>query len=81
VICFFKDGVRKQYDDVHHVKGRGKWAGDEREHYTNLMCVCRAHHPPPMKDPRGKQEWVSEYSRLANEKPINPVFNHLQKYE
>jgi hypothetical protein len=31
--------------DVHHVYGRGKRAGDWREHHDNLICVCRQCHP------------------------------------
>ena len=32
---------RKSAVDVHHKYGRGREAGDPREHYSNLECVCR----------------------------------------
>lgn len=44
-LCVF---CGKPRDDVHHVYGHGKYAGDWREHYTSLMCVCRKHHPAPI---------------------------------
>ncbi len=31
--------------DVHHVYGRGREAGDWREHHEQLRCVCRECHP------------------------------------
>ena len=31
--------------DIHHVYGRGRQAGDWREHYEQLRCVCRECHP------------------------------------
>ncbi len=32
-------------DDVHHKYGRGRRAGDWREHHEQLRCVCRECHP------------------------------------
>lgn len=48
--AFERDGGKcalcgKPANDVHHCYGRGVDAGDWREHYTNLMCVCRGCHP------------------------------------
>ena len=37
--------------DVHHEYGRGRRAGDWREHHDNLRCVCRACHPFGYKKP------------------------------
>jgi hypothetical protein len=31
--------------DVHHIYGRGRDAGDWRERYDSLECVCRGCHP------------------------------------
>ena len=35
----------KAAQDIHHVYGRGRSVGDDREEFTNLMCVCRNCHP------------------------------------
>jgi len=42
-LCVF---CGKPADDVHHVYGHGKYAGDWQESYKVMMCVCRKHHPP-----------------------------------
>ncbi len=31
--------------DVHHIYGRGREAGDWREHHDQLRCTCRECHP------------------------------------
>jgi predicted HNH restriction endonuclease len=76
VICWFSKGIRTQYEHVHHVLGRGTEAGDYREHYTNLMCVCAECHPLPAQDAGSKQSWVIDISKKSNENPINKKFEH-----
>lgn len=44
-LCVF---CGKSFEDVHHVYGRARCAGDWRENFKNLMCVCRKHHPAPI---------------------------------
>ena len=78
VICWLRDGKKKRYDDIHHVFGRGNKAGDDREHYQNLMCVCRECHPPPAQDSYSRQAWVVKLLFKANETPINPEFEHQE---
>lgn len=78
VICWFRDGVKTRYQDIHHIYGRGKKVGDWREHYTNLMCVCRKCHPLPAQDKGSKQSWVIEIAEeMMNATPINPAFEHV----
>jgi len=76
VVCYFTDGLRVNREEVHHVFGRGIVAGDYREHYTNLMCVCRKHHPHPIKGdvPKLEMEWIEHIRKQANKTPINPHF-------
>lgn len=76
VICYYNHGVEQRYDDVHHVYGRGREAGDDREHYTSLMCVCRGCHPMPIQTPGANASlyWVEHTLILANNDPINRAF-------
>ena len=55
-------------DDCHHILGRGREAGDIREHYTNLIFVCRACHPAPIKfmPPPKDMEWIIELRDKIN---------------
>ena len=55
--------------DIHHVYGRGREAGDWREHYSKLMVVCRSCHPLPIVgDKAGKNlEWVEELLEEIND--------------
>jgi hypothetical protein len=78
VFCWFLSGKRTRRDDVHHVFSRGKTAGDWREHYTSLVCTCKAHHPMPIQVPGASQNltWVEDVLRQANERPINSNFRH-----
>jgi hypothetical protein len=75
-VCWFLLGKRTVRSDVHHVFSRGKIAGDWREQYVNLLCVCRKHHPLPIQYPGANPRlaWVEEVLRQANENPINPRF-------
>ena len=77
-ICYFKYNRIRPYDDVHHVYSRGKRAGDCRERYTSLLCVCRQCHPLPIMTPGASKDlgWVEDILRLANEQPINKRFKH-----
>lgn len=75
-IHFFKHNKIVSYHHVHHVRGRGRVAGDSREHYTSLLCVCNICHPPPAQDDEGKQSWVVDILAQANETPINSKFKH-----
>jgi hypothetical protein len=76
VICFYRYNARRKRQDVHHVYGRGKYAGDWREHYTSLLCTCRQCHPMPIQTPGGNPDlaWVEEILELVKSKPINPTF-------
>lgn len=83
VICWFKHGRMRKANEVHHVYGRGKKAGDWREQYTRLMCVCKECHmqAPPAQDRHSKQAWVIELLDKANKEPINPNFEHQYEYD
>ncbi len=79
-VCFFLHDKKKRADDVHHVYGRGQKAGDWRERYINLLCVCREHHPLPIQIPKANDElvWIEDVLVSANENPINPDFKHSE---
>ena len=76
VFCYFMDGRIVPRADVHHVYGRGKRAGDWREHYRHLLCTCRKHHPLPIQTPGGNPDlaYVEQVMANANETPIDPYF-------
>lgn len=78
VVCKFVLGADTPRADVHHVYGRGRVAGDWREQYTSLMCVCKKHHPLPIQTPGGNEElaWVEAVRAQANDTPINKKFEH-----
>jgi hypothetical protein len=84
-IHYFNKGEEVLACDVHHVFGRGKVAGDYREHYTNLMCVCRECHPLPIFTANNilkageNLSWVLEILHKANETPINENFEHRKR--
>jgi hypothetical protein len=78
VICWFNEGVKTPYNHVHHVMGRGTEAGDTREHYKSLMCVCADCHPSPAQDAGSKQRWVIDLLDKANSTPINKSFEHQE---
>jgi hypothetical protein len=71
-------GKRVMYQQVHHVFSRDRGSGGWREHYTNLLCTCQAHHPPPIIFPGGSKNlsWIEEVLIQANQEPINPDFVH-----
>lgn len=81
VFCWFLQGKITRRDDVHHVYGRGRDAGDWRENYQSLVCTCRRHHPQPIQTKGGPHDldWVEVILRQANETPINPKFYHVNK--
>jgi len=75
VFCFFLHGKRTPRSDVHHTFGRGDTAGDPREHYTNLLCVCRECHPPPIITGGSPElDYIERVRKQANETPINRRF-------
>lgn len=75
VFCHFIYGKTTDSADVHHVWGRGKTAGDYREHYTSLLCTCREHHPQPILTGGDLHlDYVQQIRVLANDVPINPRF-------
>lgn len=80
VICYFREGVTTPSTQVHHIYGRGRDRDDGREHYTNLMCVCNACHPQPIKhEPAGDNlAWVEKIADRMNETPINKEFQHIE---
>lgn len=75
-ICHFLHNRYRPRQDVHHVYGRARVAGHPREHFSNLLCVCRECHPPPIRDKGGNAalKWVEDVLYLANEIPINEDF-------
>ena len=77
-ICFFKHDRERMYADVHHVYSRAREAGNWREHYTNLMLVCRACHPLPVQTAGASVNlaWVEVVLEQANNNPINVQFEH-----
>lgn len=82
VICHFKFGRRRRRQHIHHVYGRGRKAGDWREHYTNLMCVCMDCHPLPIQTPGGNHalSWVEDIREKMNSDPINYGFEHIGEF-
>lgn len=75
-ICYFQYNRATPRAEIHHVYGRGKHAGDWREHYSSLLCVCKACHPSPIRDPGGNASllWVEAVLAQANALPINKKF-------
>jgi hypothetical protein len=80
VACFVeKKGYLRKYEHVHHVFGRGTKAGDEKERYTSLMCLCAFHHRHiSIVRFQGKRRHKRQLTLLgiANNQPINPDFEH-----
>lgn len=77
VFCWFWEGKRVPYEEVHHFFGRGRDEGDSREHYTSLVCTCKPHHPGPVYYPEKHPE-LMEVLGLANSRPINRRFKHQE---
>ena len=77
-LCWFWDDKETPFEEVHHFYGRGRDAGDWREHYTSLGCTCRAHHPQPMKV-RNKHQKLEKVVKKLNDDPINQRFKHPNK--
>lgn len=82
-IHFFSHGVRRPYEEVHHVFGRGRDAGDWREHVSSLLCVCRQCHPAgAARAPNGPHHPIIRILRKANTSPINEdVKGSVPKFE
>lgn len=80
-IHWFKYGKRVLRQDVHHVYGRGRKAGDRKEHYTSLLCLCRGCHSQiaAIKTPGSTHRWVVDILQSANDTPINALFEHVQE--
>jgi len=78
VICWFMHHRKRKRAEIHHVYSRSREAGDWREQYTSLMCVCKECHPQPIKILGGSANlsWIEDVLRQANETPINPHFNN-----
>ena len=64
--CRFCEKVRAS--EVNHVWGRGRKAGDWREHFSNLVCTCQSCHPLPIKilPPRDDQMYIVELIKRIN---------------
>jgi hypothetical protein len=78
-VCYFvKAGIKVPANDVHHVYGRGRKAGNWRESFKCLLCVCRMHHPRPILVPGGNSglAWIEDVLKSANETPINQDFSY-----
>lgn len=80
-IHFFLHGENRRREEVHHIYSRGRQAGDFREHYTSLLCVCKECHPMAIQTPGASATlgWVEEIARKANETPINTEFRHVEQ--
>ncbi len=78
VFCWFQYQKEVPHTQVHHVYSRDRSAGGWREHYTNMLCVCNEHHPPPIIFPGASKNlsWVEDVARQANEQPMNEKFTH-----
>jgi hypothetical protein len=77
-ICWFRDGVKRPYAEVHHVYGRAVVSGDWwREDCENLLCVCKSCHPLPIQTPGGSKAlgWVEIILEKASKTPLNPDFS------
>lgn len=76
VICWFVHKRVRRREHIHHVYSRGREAGDWREHYINLMCVCASCHPLPIQTPGGSANlgWVEDVREQMNNDPINSGF-------
>lgn len=81
VICYFKHLRNNRRAEIHHVYSRGRKAGDPREHYSNLMCVCRQCHPMPIQQQGASASlgWVENILEQANNTPINIRFKHPEE--
>jgi len=67
--CYRLKGKYVDAQEVHHVFGRGRKAGDWRESYKSLLSTCRDCHPSGTSRNRGDEvsEWVLEQ---ANKFPL-----------
>jgi predicted HNH restriction endonuclease len=73
--CFWVFDRTREFEHIHHVRGRGTHAGHPREHYTNLMCVCAECHqqlePVYVEENNPDQMFLQ---RQMNEHPLNREF-------
>lgn len=78
VFCWFLLRKTTRRQEVHHVFSRGVSENDWREHYTNLLCTCKKHHPMAIQTPGASQTlgWVEDILCQANQTPINTKFRH-----
>jgi predicted HNH restriction endonuclease len=75
-ICYFKYHRKRSYAEVHHVYGRDRGKSRWRENFSNLLCVCRDCHPPPIQTPGASADlsWVEDILKKANKTPIKSNF-------
>lgn len=76
VFCYYVIGRDRMFDEVHHVFGRGVKAGDWRDEYTSLLCLCRDCHSMlrPLGYKRGTPTFEERLLERANREPINLDF-------
>ncbi len=76
VHCYWFPGHIKEFDHVHHARGRGTY---EKEHYTSLLCLCISCHTVLLamrSEGKPRHEYQLSLLKVANEHPINSEFEH-----
>lgn len=80
VFCHFLHKRNTPRSQVHHVYGRDRGDSRWRENHENLLCVCDAHHYPPIheKGASATLEFVERVREQANARPVNHQFRPPQ---
>lgn len=76
VYCYWFIGRIREFDHVHHARGRGTY---EKEHYTSLLCLCvQCHEVFLAMRSEGKPRHQDQLSllKVVNKHPVNPEFQH-----
>ena len=81
VRCYWFPGRIKEFEHIHHARGRGTY---EKEHYTSLLCLCvQCHEALSAMRSEGKPRHGYQLSllKIVNNHPINPEFEHDSEEE
>jgi hypothetical protein len=76
VHCYWFPGRVKEFDHVHHTRGRGTY---EKEHYTSLLCLCVQCHEVLLamrSEGKPRHKYQLSLLKIANDHPINSEFQH-----
>ena len=76
VHCYWFPGHIKEFDHVHHARGRGTY---EKEHYTSLLCLCvRCHEAfsAMRSESKASNQYQLALLKIVNAHPINSEFQH-----